>query len=113
MGIVVRRCRQTATGSGGNWKLNGTRASVEALVKTYNEGGTFPDSVEVVAAPTALHIGYVMEHMRKDVAVAAQTISSDKGFGAYTGELSAELFKEWGVGWTLTGHSERRRRQQV
>jgi triosephosphate isomerase len=26
-----------------------------------------------------------------------------------TGELSAEVFKEWGVRWTLTGHSERRR----
>jgi triosephosphate isomerase len=98
---------------GGNWKLNGTRESIEELVKTYNDGGEFPASAEVVIAPTALHIGYVMENMRKDVSVAAQNISTDKGFGAYTGELTAELFKAWNVGWTLTGHSERRRRQQT
>ena len=70
---------------GGNWKLNGTRASIEALVKTYNAGGDIPASVEVVVAPTALHIGYVQEHMRKDVAVSAQNVSTDDGFGAMTG----------------------------
>ena len=98
---------------GGNWKLNGTRASIEALVKTYNEGGDIPASVEVVVAPTALHIGYVQENMRKDVAVSAQNVSTDVGFGAMTGELTAELFREYGVGWTLAGHSERRRRKQT
>ena len=98
---------------GGNWKLNGTRESVEALVKTYNDGGAFPAAVQVMIAPTALHIGYVMDHVRADVLVGAQNISTDKGFGAFTGELSAELFKAYGVGWTLTGHSERRRRQQT
>ncbi len=30
------------------------------------------------------------------------------GVGAYTGEVSAELLKDFGVKWTLTGHSERR-----
>ena len=98
---------------GGNWKLNGTRSSIEALVKTYNAGGDIPASVEVVVAPTALHIGYVQEHMRKDVAVSAQNASTDVGFGAMTGELTAELFHEWGVGWTIAGHSERRRRKQT
>jgi len=98
---------------GGNWKLNGTKESIEALVKTYNEGPEIPDSVEVVAAPTALHIGYVMDNIRKDIAVSAQNVSSEEGFGAATGELSADLFKAWGVQWTLTGHSERRRRKQI
>lgn len=98
---------------GGNWKLNGTRESIKQLVEVYNQGGTIPSSVECVVAPTALHISYVMDNMRSDVQVAAQNISTDKGFGAYTGELTAELFKEWGVGWTLTGHSERRRRKQT
>ena len=98
---------------GGNWKLNGTRESVKALVETYNAGGDFPASAEVVVAPTALHIGYVQDHMRPDVQVCAQNISTDKGFGAMTGELSGELFKAWGVGWTLAGHSERRRRLQT
>ena len=98
---------------GGNWKLNGTRESIEALVKVYNEGGSFPDSVEVVVAPTAIHIGYVQDHLRSDVACCAQNVSSDAGFGALTGELTADLFKAWGIGWTIAGHSERRRRKQI
>ncbi len=31
-----------------------------------------------------------------------------KGYGAYTGELSAEMLADAGITWTLTGHSERR-----
>ena len=98
---------------GGNWKLNGTRESIKALVKTYNDGGSFPDSVEVVVAPTALHIGYALDNLRPDVKVCAQNVSSDAGFGALTGELTADLFKAWGVNWTIAGHSERRRRKQI
>jgi triosephosphate isomerase len=98
---------------GGNWKLNGTRESIEALVNTYNNGGKFPSSVEVVVAPTALHIGYVQSKMRPDVAMCAQNVSSDSGFGALTGELTADLFKAWGINWTIAGHSERRRRKQI
>ena len=30
------------------------------------------------------------------------------GNGAYTNEHSAEMIKEAGINWTLTGHSERR-----
>ena len=98
---------------GGNWKLNGTKESIAALVETYNNGGDFPSSVEVVVAPTALHIGYVQAHMRPDVAVCAQNVSTDTGFGALTGELTADLFKAWNVNWTIAGHSERRRRKQI
>lgn len=32
----------------------------------------------------------------------------DKPNGAFTGEISAEQLKDSGIGWTLTGHSERR-----
>jgi hypothetical protein len=31
-----------------------------------------------------------------------------QGPGAFTGETSAEMLKDMGVQWTLTGHSERR-----
>ena len=32
----------------------------------------------------------------------------DKPNGAFTGEISAEQLKDSNIGWTLTGHSERR-----
>merc|ERR1719382_925009 len=39
---------------------------------------------------------------------AAQNVSAT-GFGAFTGELAAEHLEDCGVGWTLIGHSERRK----
>jgi len=97
---------------GGNWKLNGTRESVKKLVDVLNAGDKLPEnsSVQVIVAPTALHIEYCMNNLRKDFALCAQNVSTDIGYGAFTGELSAKLFSDWGVTWTIAGHSERRRR---
>lgn len=39
--------------------------------------------------------------------MAAQNVF-DKPNGAFTGEISAEQLKDSGIGWALTGHSERR-----
>eukprot|EP00949_MAST-11_sp_MAST-11-sp1_P000850 g850.t1 len=97
---------------GGNWKLNGTPESVKELVGVLNEKKP-KASADVVVFPTALHIMKVQETLDAAYAVGAQNFSTDKGFGAYTGELSAELFAAAGVKWTLVGHSERRRRQQT
>jgi triosephosphate isomerase len=98
---------------GGNWKVNGTRSSIDSLVKAWNAAGDFPDSVEVVLAPSAVHLELVRQQIRPDIQLAAQNVSTDKGYGAYTGELTAELFKDLGCGWCLAGHSERRRRKTV
>ena len=94
---------------GGNWKVNGTRESIVSLCKAWNEAGDFPSSVEVVLAPAAIHMELVRQQLRPDIVLAAQNVSTDKGYGAYTGELTADLFKDLGCGWALTGHSERRR----
>eukprot|EP01042_Synura_sphagnicola_P002489 gene2488-2995_t len=45
---------------------------------------------------------------RPDIAVAAEDVSFKKGYGAFTGELTAEILADSGIKWTLTGHSERR-----
>merc|ERR1719259_570621 len=39
--------------------------------------------------------------------VASQNVSAT-GFGAFTGEFAAEHLKDFGIVWTLIGHSERR-----
>ena len=62
----------------------------------------------MVVAPTALHISTVQGALtNQNVHVATQNLSLTKN-GAYTGEFSAEMIKDMGVNWTLTGHSERR-----
>eukprot|EP00943_MAST-04B_sp_MAST-4B-sp1_P003839 g3839.t1 len=93
---------------GGNWKCNGTKESVAALVDTLNQGGQIPDNCEVICAPTALHLDYVKGNLRADYQVCAQNIWSASGYGAYTGELTASMVKDFGINWTLVGHSERR-----
>jgi triosephosphate isomerase len=45
---------------------------------------------------------------KSDIATAAQDVSVRSGYGAYTGELSAQLLVDSGITWALTGHSERR-----
>ena len=93
---------------GGNWKCNGTKESVNALVQTLNGGGEKPANTDVVCAPTAIHLDYVQSNLRSDYEVCVQNIWTADGPGAYTGELVASMVKDFGVNWTLVGHSERR-----
>uniref|UniRef100_A0A0G4I5M8 Triosephosphate isomerase n=1 Tax=Chromera velia CCMP2878 TaxID=1169474 RepID=A0A0G4I5M8_9ALVE len=92
---------------GGNWKCNGTKQSVADLVKLLNDGGSFPDC-EVIVSPPYLHIGYVKDNLRNDIEVATQDLLAKEGFGAYTGEISGAMIKDFGLNWVITGHSERR-----
>jgi triosephosphate isomerase len=112
---------------GGNWKCvsstlvfrcsslftryfqqNGSLESNAALIKELNEGGDFPALAEVVIAPTALHIGAVKASIRPDINIAAQSIGLNKGSGAFTGDISADMVADFGLSWAIAGHSERR-----
>ena len=103
---------------GGNWKCNGTKASVEALVKGLN-GGDIADKVDVVVAPPFLYIDQAMESLDSKFKVAAQnawveytlddpTHHYDSDTGAFTGEVSAEMLEDLQIPWVIIGHSERR-----
>ncbi|KAA6408641.1 MAG: triosephosphate isomerase [Lasallia pustulata] len=91
---------------GGNFKMNGTIDSITKIVEHLNNAKLDPNT-EVVIAPPALYLLLTREHLRKGIEVAAQNVF-DKPNGAFTGEISAEQLKDSGIGWTLTGHSERR-----
>eukprot|EP01084_Bolivina_argentea_P109554 195832_1 len=93
---------------GGNWKCNGTVESVNQLVSALNDAGELPSNVEVVVAPTAIHVDLVKRNIRNDISVSMQNCGKDKGYGARTGEMSADMILDFGLKWTLTGHSERR-----
>jgi len=95
---------------GGNWKANGTPASVEKLVKDLNAAqvavSTATD-VQVVLAPPFVFLSDVKKTLRPDFAVSAQNLW-DKPPGAWTGETPAALLTEMGINWVILGHSERR-----
>jgi len=94
---------------GGNWKCNGSPKSVAELVKTLNGGGDWPTNVEVLISPPALYLDFVAKNLRKDAAVCVQNIwPGAKPYGAYTGEITPTMAKDFGLPYTLVGHSERR-----
>ncbi len=92
----------------GNWKMNGTRASVAELIESLRVQA-LPVSVEIAVFPSCLHVAQVLGSVDgKHIAVGAQDCAAQNGFGALTGEVSAEQFAEVGCEWVLVGHSERR-----
>jgi triosephosphate isomerase len=93
---------------GGNWKCNGTVASIKQMAEVLNKAGPFSANSEVVIAAPALHLHALKSIIRPDIAVSAEDVGFKKGYGAYTGEHSAEMLADSGIKWTLTGHSERR-----
>ena len=93
---------------GGNWKCNGTVAQVKTLTESLNGAGALPETSEVVIAVPAIHLAHCRSTFRPEISVASQDVGFNKAYGAYTGEMSAEMLVDSGIKWTLTGHSERR-----
>ncbi|KAK4204364.1 putative triosephosphate isomerase [Triangularia verruculosa] len=92
---------------GGNFKMNGTKESIKAIIKNLNEAQLDPN-VEVVIAPSHLYLPIAVDAVTAStVSVAAQNVYA-KPNGAHTGEVSVSQLKDLGLKWTITGHSERR-----
>lgn len=96
---------------GGNWKCNpGKVAEASGLLEGWKAVPFDPSKVDVVIAPTALHITTVKGPLESmNMAVSAQNLSKTD-VGAFTGEWTAGHLVDIGCGWTLVGHSERRAR---
>ena len=91
---------------GGNWKCNGSVQQVNDLVSMINQS-TLSTDTEVVVCPSQVYVQGVTEKIRPDVSVGAQDCWV-QGNGAFTGETSADMLADMGVGWVVIGHSERR-----
>ena len=91
----------------GNWKMNGSRASVKSLLDGLRQG--VPENgVEVLVCAPFIHIPLAAELLAGSaIGLGAQTVS-EYGSGAYTGEISTDMLKDYGCGYVIIGHSERR-----
>jgi triosephosphate isomerase len=94
---------------GGNWKCNpGKIADATALVDAWKATAFDKEKVDVVIAPTALHLSSVKAGLEgQGMQVSAQNVGKND-MGAFTGEWTATHLTDMEVGWTLIGHSERR-----
>jgi len=93
---------------GGNWKMNGTTKTVDALVSGLNAGaGEIPASVDVFVAPPFVYLHAVKATLNGRIAVAAQNCHAAAS-GAFTGEIAVPMLQDLGVATVVLGHSERR-----
>ena len=91
----------------GNWKMNGSLAANEVLLKALI-AGLDDVACDVAVAVPAPYLAQVQALTAGTVvAVAAQDVSRYES-GAYTGEVSVAMLKDFGVRYALVGHSERR-----
>lgn len=91
----------------GNWKMNGQLQQVTQLVNELNEVINSELTTEVVVVPPAIYIPLVNQLIHPSIKIGAQNIYP-KDSGAYTGELSAPMLKDYNCHYVLVGHSERR-----
>lgn len=91
----------------GNWKMNGSLASNQALVQALVAGsvGSRCGIAVCVPAPYLAQVQQLVAGTR--IEVGAQDVSQH-AVGAFTGEVSAAMLREFGVRYCLVGHSERR-----
>jgi triosephosphate isomerase (TIM) len=111
----------------GNWKMNGSLAANELLVSELLAGikmlvnASSCDVAVCVPAPYLAQVSgllnkplkepnslsAVIERAQSAIDLGAQDVSSQTS-GAFTGEVSGSMLKEFGVRYCLVGHSERR-----
>ncbi|MGE0351276.1 triose-phosphate isomerase [Hydrogenophaga sp.] len=93
----------------GNWKMNGSLAANEALVSAMLDGlgGKAPASDVALCAPAPYLAQLAGLLNGGPIAWGAQDVSSHES-GAYTGEVSVGMLRDFGCRYAIVGHSERR-----
>ena len=91
----------------GNWKMNTNKASAVELARGVAKGAP-ASGAQVGVAPPFVYLDAVGQALAgSHVLLGAQDVCAENN-GAFTGEVSAEMLKDLGVSFVLTGHSERR-----
>ncbi len=95
--------------------MNPLQADAEALVhgiKNLLEAQPIPaEKCHLGVAPVAIALTQIQAELSdaaRPIYTVAQDVSRIAGMGAYTGEVSAALLADVGIGHVLVGHSERR-----
>lgn len=92
----------------GNWKMNGTRSSVDELLTALLAGIDSVPVAEVAVCPPYIFLDQTFDQLSgsKIVYGAQNVYQADEG--AYTGEISPRMLREFGCTYVIVGHSERR-----
>lgn len=92
----------------GNWKMNGTREGAQRLAQDIIQGLKVGHAAEVLVCPPFVHLAEVSRALKgSEVLLGAQSLCAEEN-GAYTGEVSGAMLKEFDCRYAIVGHSERR-----
>jgi triosephosphate isomerase len=96
----------------GNWKMNKTVAEAVALVTDLKRELAQVKEVDLVVCPPFTALSEVSKAiLDSNLRLGAQNMS-EQSDGAFTGEISAAMLKEFSVRFVILGHSERRQYQR-
>ena len=92
----------------GNWKMNKTAAEAVVLINEINAKAGSQTKVDVAVCPTFTALDAASKALKgSTVKLGAQNMYT-KESGAYTGEIAANMLKEFDCAYVILGHSERR-----
>ncbi|WP_440682532.1 triose-phosphate isomerase [Cysteiniphilum halobium] len=90
----------------GNWKMNGSLLSIKSLCESLNKLSKEQLTADVAVCVPNVYLSYVSDNI-KGIGLGVQNISQYDN-GAYTGEISANMLKDFNCQYVIVGHSERR-----
>jgi triosephosphate isomerase len=91
----------------GNWKMNGNRDSALKLADAVLQG-LDGGKAEVLLCPPFVYLADVARVLKDSgIALGAQNLCAEDT-GAFTGEVSGSMLKDFGCRYVIVGHSERR-----
>jgi triosephosphate isomerase len=92
----------------GNWKMNGSIAVIKSLLQKLLHKREDFASIEMAVFPPSIYLEVVSQYLQgSPIAWGAQNVYSENS-GAYTGEISCPMLKEFDCRYVIVGHSERR-----
>jgi triosephosphate isomerase len=92
----------------GNWKMHGSLAANQRLLEAVRAGAEQAPGVDCVVCVPFPYLAQAEAALRGSrVAVGAQSLSEHDA-GAYTGEVSGAMLRDFGCRYVIVGHSERR-----
>jgi len=92
----------------GNWKMNGSTASIQTLLEGLKQGMSSVSNADVAVCAPFVYLAQT-QSLLNDSAIAwgAQNLS-EQASGAFTGEVSASMLNDFACKYVIIGHSERR-----
>ncbi len=96
-----------------NWKQNGNHKLLTKLARDIGAGvSKLKNKPNIILLPPSLYIDSISKDLKKNkyhkfIKMGTQNISAYEN-GAYTGEISVDMIKDFECPYVLIGHSERR-----